>query len=415
MKRFARLLVATVLGRQVRRLRKKSNFKVVAVVGSIGKTSTKLAIASVLSAGLRVRFQDGNYNDLVSVPLVFFGQELPSLYNPFAWLAVFWRNSRQVRRDYPYDVVVVELGSDSPGQIAGFKRYIKADLTVITAVTPEHMQSFDGLDAVAAEELAAADFSAQLLANLDLCPAKYLAGVNDLQTYGLTESADFVMGTDGRAEARPENLTIAELPLNLSRPEQYSRLAAAVVAHKLGLKFDVVAEGLQTVKAPPGRMQRLAGINNSLIIDDSYNASPEAVKIALATLYKEKAAQKIAILGNMNELGAHSVAEHTAIGQLCDPGQLAAVITIGSDANQYLAAAAEAKGCQVKRFDNPYQAGEYAKTLLKPGAVVLVKGSQNRVFAEEAIKPLLADPSNAVNLVRQSPQWLEIKKKAFAK
>src|SRR6185437_12482971 len=120
------------------RLCKKNQLKTIGVVGSIGKTSTKLAIASVLKQKSRVQYQDGTYNDLVTVPLVFFGEELPRLFNPLAWLALFWRNQKALRRPYPYDVVVVELGSDGPRQIGQFQRYLRLEIGVITAITPEH-------------------------------------------------------------------------------------------------------------------------------------------------------------------------------------------------------------------------------------------------------------------------------------
>jgi UDP-N-acetylmuramyl pentapeptide synthase len=91
----------------------------------------------------------------------------------------------------------------------------------------------------------------------------------------------------------------------------------------------------------------------------------------------------------MNELGNFSEAAHTEIGGLCDPKQLDLLVTIGPDANEFLAKAAESKGCKVERFNNPYKAGEFLKPLVKEDAVILVKGSQNKVFAEEAIKSLL--------------------------
>src|SRR5690606_7513052 len=111
-----------------------------------------------------------------------------------------------------------------------------------------------------------------------------------------------------------------------------------------------------------GRLRRLRGINNSLIIDDTYNSSPEAVKACLRMLASMEAPQRIAILGNMNELGAISPAAHKEIGELCDPDVLNLVITIGPDANAHLAPAAEARGCTVKRFDSPYAAGEYVQS-----------------------------------------------------
>jgi hypothetical protein len=81
--------------------------------------------------------------------------------------------------------------------------------------------------------------------------------------------------------------------------------------------------------------------------------------------------------------------------------------------NEHLALEAEKRGCNVKRCESPYEAGEFIKSVLQEGAVVLIKGSQNRVFAEEAIKTLLQDPQDATKLVRQAKNWMAIKRKQF--
>ena len=324
------------------------------------------------------------------------------MFNPFAWLAVFLRNQKQIRQKYSYDIVVLELGTDGPGQIQEFKKYLQLEIGVVTSITPEHMENFADLDAVAKEELQIVQMSSLVLANKDLVDGKYLKNLADTLTYAVNTAADF----------SPSNLGVGT---DFSEPELYSRLAAAAVAHKLGMLPADITKGMASIKPVPGRMQKLAGINGSTIIDDSYNASPEAVKLALNSLYKMKTPQKIAVLGNMNELGKYSEVLHKEVGELCDPKQLSLVITIGPDANKFLASAAVAKGCEVKQFDSPYEAGEYIKPLVKTGAVILVKGSQNKVFAEETIKSLLADQADVAKLVRQDDFWMNVKKKAFNK
>ena len=414
MKKLAKAVVAKILGYQVRRLAKNNSYKVIGIVGSIGKTSTKLAIANVLKAGLRVRYQEGNYNDIVSVPLVFFGQEIPSLFNPLAWLAVFWNNQKQTGRGYPYDVVVVELGSDGPGQISRFKDYLKLEISVVTAITPEHMEYFKDLDEVAREELAVSKISSLVLANKDLCDGKYLAGQDNLLTYAIEDQADYRLSVNKNELAVSiAGKSLLEMPAGQTKAEQYSVLAACAVAEKLGLTEKEIKQGISKIKPVPGRMQKLAGINGSTIIDDSYNSSPDAAKMALDSLYQLAAPQKIAVLGNMNELGSYSEQAHREIGEYCDPKHLDLVITIGPDANEFLAPAAESKGCRVERFDSPYLAGNFLKDNMKPKAAVLVKGSQNKVFAEEAIKSVLADGADISKLVRQSPAWLAKKQKMF--
>jgi UDP-N-acetylmuramyl pentapeptide synthase len=108
-----------------------------------------------------------------------------------------------------------------------------------------------------------------------------------------------------------------------------------------------------------------------------------------------------------------SAQAHTEIGELCDPAQLDLVVTVGADAKTYLAPAASAKGCVVKSFNTPYEAGKYLQSKVKKNAIVFAKGSQDKVYTEEAIKFLLADPKDASKLVRQSDYWLKCKAKSF--
>lgn len=422
MKQAFKGIVVQILGRQVRKLRRKHDIKVIAVVGSIGKTSTKLAIAQTLSKTKRVRYQQGNYNDIVSVPLIFFGHEMPSLLNPFAWLKIFVSNSKQIRASYPYDVVVVELGTDGPGQIAAFQKYLQVDIAVVSAIAPEHMEYFADLSAVAQEEFSVASYSKQLIYNADLVAAEYrtLAPEGAVSYSHTDPEADYhlanVFHSANGFEADIKHAGEIFLHFShevVSETQLYSVLAAAIVGNELGLKKTEILSGIAVITPVSGRLRRLRGISNSVIIDDTYNASPEAVKAGLQTLYGLETPQRIAILGNMNELGSMSVAAHKEIGELCDPTKLALVITIGPDANAHLAPAATAKGCTVKTFDNPYLAGEYLQSQIQDNAVIFAKGSQNGVFAEETVKLLLADPEDSSKLVRQSDYWLRRKKASF--
>lgn len=422
MKKIARSIVAEILGWQVRRLRRKNDFKIIGVAGSIGKTSTKFAVASMLSQGFKVRFQEGNYNDLISVPLVFFGQAMPSLFNPFSWATIFIKNELYLRREYPFDCVVLELGVDGSGQLIQFSKYLQLDMGILTSLTSEHMEFFKSLDEVAKEELHIENLSKKLLINNDLCDDRYLKQVKqDYVTYGLEQKSDYMLtdiksvssGYDFSAVKNGEMLIQKGHSKLISEIQLYSLACAIAVGKELGLSTQQLRSGVDSVKSMNGRMQVLEGIKNSIIIDDTYNAGPETMKAALDTLYKLKSTQKIALLGNMNELGKFSADAHLNIGNYCDPKHLEVVITIGKEANRYLAKAAESKGCEVKTFTSPYEAGGYLKSIIKPGAIVLAKGSQNGVFAEEAIKQILANPKDASKLVRQTPQWLNLKRKQF--
>ena len=416
---MARGIVCGILEWQVRRLRDKHDFKVVVVAGSIGKTSTKLAIAHALEPTRRVIYQTGNYNDRVTVPLVLFGRNLPSLFNVFAWIKTFMVNERTIRLPYFYEVAVLEIGTDAPGQIARFA-YLRPDLAVVTAITEEHMEFFKTLDNVAHEELTVSDYSKEVLVNADDTPARYLDG-RTVQTYGLSEGATYradnyrALGLQGGdVDLHLDNVVVTARAQILGNQGIKILLAAAAAAHELGLNREEIEKGLLEVKPFAGRMQILSGILGSTIIDDTYNASPTPVMAGLDVLYKTEAPQRIAILGNMNELGDFSPEAHRQVGAYCDPSKLDLVVTIGPDAEKYIASAARQKGCKVESFHSPYDAGAYVRENLREGAVILGEGSQNRVFAEESLKVLLADKKDEQKLVRQSPYWMAIKRKQFA-
>ncbi len=162
-------------------------------------------------------------------------------------------------------------------------------------------------------------------------------------------------------------------------------------------------------------MNILRGTLDTIIIDDTYNSSPLAGACALRALYKLSVPQRIAVLGSMNELGDSSAAEHQALGMLCDPSQLAWVVTVGDDAEKYLAPSARAQGCQVKICKNALEAGGFVHSVLESGAAVLFKGSQGGVFLEEAVKVVLHSTDDEQQLVRQSAVWMKQKNVFFSK
>jgi UDP-N-acetylmuramoyl-tripeptide--D-alanyl-D-alanine ligase len=421
MKRLLKWIVVAILASQVRSLYKKHQFKVIGVVGSIGKTSTKLAIAQVLGKSLRVRYQEGNYNDIVTVPLIFFGHDNPpNLANPLAWFNIFRKNARQIKGEYPFDVVVVELGTDGIGQIAAFQKYVKLDYTVITAIVSEHMEYFHDMQTVASEELSVAAYSDKFIYNADLVAEEYRTSLKSALSYGRQESAGYHFANvdthEGKFEGTIKRRDKTALHFSyeaISEVQLYAVLAAVALGDELGLTRAQIVEGIAAIRPVSGRLQLLRGTHDSLIIDDTYNALPDAMTASLELLYRLKASQKIAILGSMNQLGAMSPAAHKKIGELCDPAHLDLLVTIGADAKKYLAPTALAKGCTVKSFDTPYEAGKYVRLQVQRDAIILAKGSQDKVYVEEAVKPLLADPTDTSKLVRQSKQWLTRKQKSF--
>jgi len=386
---------------QARRYVRASKAKVIVISGSVGKTSTTQAIATVLSQELAVVSTLNNYNSDVGVPCSVFQQELPtSLRNPFAWLWLLAKNTVILVRNPKVDVFVLELGTDTPGELAQFA-WLQPDIAVVTAVAPEHMEYFKTIDAVAKEELSVAAYSDVLLISKQMVDSRYLVYVDNEEVFGYDKS---VLG----------HFSLQASDLEVIGEHSIDAVAAALkCAEMLELSPESTRRGARSVQSQPGRMREFEGIQDSTIIDDTYNSSPEAVTAALGYVYSVKAPQRIALLGNMNELGDSSAAAHTKMGEQCDPKKLDLVVTLGQDANQYTASAAKDAGCNVVVTQTPYEAAKVVKDQMKPGALILCKGSQNGVFAEETVKALLADPSDRAYLVRQSRFWLKIKQRSF--
>ncbi len=415
MKATFRRLIRPIIEFQAKRLIASKHLTVVAVAGSVGKTSTKQAIATVLRQKYRVLVHRGNYNDTMSVPLAVFNLQVPNpIWNPFGWIAVMLLMEYTIWRRYAYEVVVLELGTDHPGELPHFMTYLKPDISVVTAVAPEHMENFADLAAVAAEELAVAKGSKKLVINTDSIAAKYqkqyLAGHEATITYG---EAGVVHWKPGDHLALGKD-TIKVLPQVLGDHSRQALLSAATVARELGLSPGEIMAGVDAVRPVAGRMNPLPGINGSFIIDDTYNSSPEAAVAALEVLSQSKTGRHIAILGSMNELGADSPQYHQAVGTAAAGVDL--LVTIGDLANSNLGPAALVAGLDPTKWvpaDSPYAAGKHVALIVKTGDVVLAKGSQNGVFAEEAVKLLLADPADAAKLVRQSTAWARTKAAQF--
>ncbi|HVC35868.1 MAG TPA: Mur ligase family protein [Candidatus Dormibacteraeota bacterium] len=419
LKQIGKAWLCRIFEAQVRRLRQSNQFMIIAVAGSVGKTSTKLAIGQTLSSNKKVLWQEGNYNDRLTVPLVLFNQTEPSIFNILAWLKILLNNQKQLSRPYPYEVVVLELAVDGPNQMSKFN-YLEPDLVVLTAITPEHMEYFGSLNSVAEEELNVLSFSREALINIDDVAPEYLAKHHFL-SYGTDPSADYSL-----SDVRQKGLEGQTIVINLADGHKVeaslslvgiqgakAALAAAACANRLGLTPEEINLALKDLKPFAGRMQILKGANHSTLIDDTYNASPAAVKSALDVLYKTSAAHRIAILGSINEFGNLSQTAHQEVGRYCDPDKLDLVVTIGQLAETYLGPIAAQNGCLVKSFISPYDAGNFVKNELREGTIVLAKGSQDGVLAEEALKILLADPQDASKLVRQSKYWLKQKEHQF--
>ncbi|EKD76180.1 MAG: hypothetical protein ACD_43C00203G0002 [uncultured bacterium] len=412
--------------------------QVIGITGSVGKTSTKDAIAVVLSRKLQVRATQENYNNEIGVPLTIIGS-VSGGRNPFRWLYIFCRAviiGLFTFLPYP-EVLVLEMGVDKPGDLKYLLKIAPVDIGIVTAITetPAHLQWFKDVEQLAKEKFTMYKFVDKIgLAIINNDEPKALALGDTLKglstSIGIEQAADlmatainfaFDPHNDQAADNRQAglrfkfnyqgNIVPVFIPGVIGKPTVYSALFAAAV----GLQYDInlvdISTALQHYKTPRGRMHVLSGINNSTIIDDSYNASPAAVRSAIITLQAlTTTGRKIVCLGEMAELGKGSQAAHLAIGKLVSQAEVDGLIVVGETA------AAIAKGAlqaglpaeAIQQFENSVAAGEALAKQLQEHDVLLVKGSQIARM-EKTVKVCLAQPEQAEQLlVRQYGNWLSI-------
>ena len=409
-------LLLAVLSRQFqkyyRRYFQLNHPKIVVVAGSVGKTGTKDAIATILSERFRTRVNKGNLNNGAAVPITMMGVDYPENMGLSAWLKALQKCRQKSKTKDNIEVIVQELGIDHPGEMSEFGRYISADIAVLTAITTEHMEYFKTIEVVALEELDVRKFSDTVLMNNDAVDKKYFR-TEDL-SYGASGNYRFeILGglpLDGWKVKFLSGEKTVEAKIQLvGKHNLQAALAGAAVGDLLGMDSDEIRRGLEKVTATNGRMNLLKGINGSILIDDSYNSNPESAKASLEVLYSIDAPQRIAILGSMNELGEKSEEYHREVGNFLNGEKLAAVILVGEMAHKWFYPEAKKRVNKVILAKDAAEAGKICAELAQKDTVILAKGSQNGVYLEEAIKELLADKSDAKFLVRQSGKWLKTK------
>lgn len=427
MKEWLRGLVVGLLTAEARLALRIHHPKIVAVTGNVGKTTTKDAIFAAIPATLKARKSQKSFNSDIGVPLAILAFDNP-WSNPFKWAWTLIKGFVvALMPGYP-QLLVLEVGADKPGDISSIAKWLKPDIAVFTGVPklPVHVVYFPSRDALVSEKRALLEhikLGGTAIVNGDFDVAEATQGIAaKVITYGTDPSCDVSasdvrvsVDTQGLPTGMSANVTFdgSHVPLQvtgaLGRPVVTAALAALAVARALDVDAKIASHSLAKWQPTPGRMHILQGKNGSILIDDTYNASPVAMRSALETLAQLGAKRKIAVLGDMRELGDKSVEAHREIGTY-----VAAVadmlVTVGEE-SKVLAQAARDAGMAKEKireygYDTSQQVGEDLAKELRAGDVVLLKGSQNRIRLERCVYELLADPSQAQELlVRFDNTW----------
>jgi UDP-N-acetylmuramoyl-tripeptide--D-alanyl-D-alanine ligase len=334
---------------------------VIAVTGTNGKTTVKEMLLTVLGGGFRVHGTKGNYNNNIGLPLSIAGL------------------------DRSEDCAVFELGMNAPGEIAALSEICRPDIGVILNVGPGHTQFFKSVEAIAVAKM-------ELLAALSETGTAIINGDDELLRiagertaarivrFGLGlecdyRAGDIVFDPEGCPEFRIDGDSIA---MNIPGFHSvYNALAAYAVARELGLEGRIIAETLSSFEAPNLRMQRFLK-DGITYINDAYNANPVSMVAAAEVLKLSPGKRKIAVLGDMRELGALSEGAHRETGELFARVGIDMLMVAGEFADSYIAGALDGglASEQIRRFRTVEDAAAFLDTEKKPGDLILVKGSR---------------------------------------
>jgi UDP-N-acetylmuramoyl-tripeptide--D-alanyl-D-alanine ligase len=342
--------------------------RLVAITGSTGKTTTKELLAAMLATRFRVAKSPGNLNNLYGFPVA-----LLAVADDCEWM-------------------VAEMGMSTPGELAAISRLGRPDVALYTNVRPVHLEFFPDLRAIAeakAELLSGLAADGLVVANADdpevaslvrrhAGPGRRLVWYGrrppaEVRATAVEEAPGGEVGSRFRLQAGDEEREVRLRLHGLYNVENC--LAAAACAHALGVPLTAIAAAAAAVGPAEKRgvVEPLAG--GATLVDDSYNSNPAALSQALRSAARLPAARRWAVLGEMRELGPGAPAFHRAAGEEAAGLGFAPVAAVGELARE-LAAGAAAAGAAAPWFPDAAAAAAWAVAELRPGDLVLVKGSR---------------------------------------
>ena len=354
--------------------RSKFDIPVIGVTGSVGKTSTKEMIASVLSQSYKTHMTKGNFNNMIGLPLTVFDL---------------------MRED---DIMVLEMGMSAFGEISRLTAVAKPDTAVITNIGLshiEHLGSREGIRKAKFEILEGLQPEGTVILNGDDDMLwNYRGNINyetlyygirnknsDLTAYNIrsySDGSEFSCKIDGE-----EHRFVLSVP---GEHHIYNALAAILVGLKYNVETDDIKEGIRSF-APSGLRQTVIELPNYTIIRDCYNASPTSMKSGLEVLaLTGEKGSRVACLADMLELGEISEEAHKTVGRLVNEYETDKLITIGKEAHNIARGAEEAgmNPANIFEFENNEEAKKKLSVLLSKGDVILVKGSRGMRLEEIA-------------------------------
>ncbi len=430
MKNIFKKIIVSILTWEAKIVLKKYKPKIIAITGSVGKTSTKDAIFTVLSKFKTIRKSEKSFNSEIGLPLTILG--CPNGWsNPFVWFEnilsgffiILWKHN------YP-EFLILEVGVGKPGDIKkNVAPWLAPDIVVITRFPdkPVHVEFFESVEDII-EEKSALAFALKpdgvLILNHDDDKVYEIHNKANRRTvsYGIDENATYHSTYLSYLQTNIEGVEVTRgisfklehdghtfpviLPNIVGMNFVGSALAAIAVASEVGCDLLQSINYISDYNTPPGRLSLIEGVNNSIIIDDTYNSSPVAAFAAVEVLKEMKGKRKIAVLGDMLELGKFTEEEHHNLGEKVAE-VVDMLIVVGPRAKFIAEGAIESrfKKKDLYIFDSSITTAKFLVGIIEKGDLILIKGSQG-VRLERAVKAIMAHPEHASKLLcRQEKEW----------
>lgn len=409
--------------------------QIIGITGSAGKTSTLLTLEACLKPNFSVKTNSGA-NSESGIPLNILGIKVTN-FRTKDWLKYAFLAPLKLLFNWKtYQVYLVEMGIDEPEEpkdMSYLLKIIRPNIGIFLNVNPVHSEQFDH---TVPESVKPPKRLQLILENIGKEKAKLINSLPPTGTAIVNLDDPIVSKTTISAPAQKLTFSkqsgatlkiiktetdssgfqltfstqnqrfLVKLP-NSVLPEIYSTsIAASILASQsLGINIKTAIRNLESnLKLPPGRSNLLLGIRETRIIDSSYNSSPQAC-LEMLNLLSKFPKTKIAVLGDMRELGQQSPEAHkTIFNTALKTADL--VISVGPETQKYFT-----EQPNVHKFLYWWQAAHFLKTKLQGSETILVKGSQNTIYLEELVKSLLQNESDSQKLCRQSPYWIKTKNK----
>ncbi|WP_338420700.1 UDP-N-acetylmuramoyl-tripeptide--D-alanyl-D-alanine ligase [Phormidium tenue] len=333
--------------------RTQQQASIVAITGSVGKTTTKELIAAALGTQGAVHKTQANYNNDIGVP----------------------KTLLQLQPEHAFGVI--EMGMRGPGEIARLARIAVPDVAVITNVGTAHIGRLGSEQAIANAKCELLAESPQAIAVLNHDNARLIATARTVWA-GRTITFGLEGGDIQGQLVNPETLDVQGVRLPLPLPGRHNALnllAAIAVMQALDLDWRVLSQGI-SVDLPSGRARQISLPNDIVLLDETYNAGVESMTAALHLLAETPGQRRIAVLGTMKELGERSFDLHRQVGQVVDNLGLDALLTL-ADPDESLALAEGAAGVKTASFADHQSLAQHLQGMLQPGDRVLLKASRS--------------------------------------